>query len=799
MLTLDVLRYNYRRQLSDLRFFWGFIYMANSRRVFTWTLIGCAMASSVCVNSLQAENPPSTKTIISAIRNGVKFLLSQEHKGSGWEQAGSSPWWVDDIGGKTAIATEALLDVEQTLHLRRLNIFKPPMQEAIKYLITHRYPTTYYASFTANALALLPPKRAYRAELRWTELYLLAAMTHTGGYGYAAGPQQKKYTKNPWAWDNSNSQYGILGLWACAHAGFAVPWRYWSHGAFHWRHKQRMDGTWGYGPFPGTGAAHSAPFGRAATFTPAGVASLLICDEFMGAREVSSRPKPDENVVRGLQWIRNNFNPNMRDQYKMYCYERVGLASGLTTFAGHNWYNDFARTITAPGAQQGGGFWWCNPDLNNPWWAGAYESQIVGTAYSLLLLDRGLNPIFMSKLQYTKHYYGAWNIRPRDLANATSYITTHTEAPLSWQVININSPVSQWLNSPILFISGKTDPKFTHAQIDKLRHYVNAGGMIFCSPVGYSRVFRLAMIKYAQEIVHHRYEVHQLSAKSALLTMQPWFHMHDRLLGISNGVRYLWVMSPGDIGAVWQRRAFSDRVAWELPINLYLYCTGKGYLGTRLSTLNVPAPSEPASYQLKMGLIRYTGNWNPEPGAWPRFVKLAATDFQTDVTLSTVRIHSLHVHEEQLIHLTGTGKFAFSSAQIASIRRYLNHGGMLFADAAGGHSSFVDSFDQFAQKLYPHTAMVSLNTASSIYTGNLPGGQKISHVLYRKYFIVRHGFKSGPQLLGIRKNHRWVVIFSPQDITSGLLGTNTWGIDGYAPKSAIALARNIVLYAAEKH
>ncbi len=760
------------------------------------------VASVACVwsvRSTQASAPPSSKHIIAAIRQGVDFLLSKERGASAWERPKCTPWWVNDIGGKTALATEALLDVEQTLHMRRLNIFKRPMRTAIKYLITHRYPTTYYASFTANALALLPPKQAYRAELRWAERYLLIAMTRTGGYGYAVGPQQKKYTANPWAWDNSNSQYGILGLWACAHAGFSVPWRYWSHGAFHWRRKQRPDGTWGYGPFPGTGIAHLAPFREAPVFTPAGVASLLICDEFMGAREASSRSRPDENVVRGLNWIRQNFNPSMRGQYKMYCYERVGLASGLTTFAGHNWYNDFARTITAPGAQQAGGFWWANADNGHGWWANAYESQIVGTAYSLLLLDRGLNPIFMSKLQYTKNYYGRWNIRPRDLANATSYITNHTEAPLSWQVVNINSPLAQWLNSPILYISGKTDPKFTHTQIAKLRRYVDDGGMIFCSPVGYARPFRQAMIKYAQQIVHHQYEVHQLSAKSDLFTMQPWFHMHYKLLGLSNGVRYLWVMSPGDIGSVWQRRAFSNRVCWELPINLYLYCTGKGYLGTRLSTLAVPAASEPASYHLHMGLLKYAGNWNPEPGAWRRFIKLAATDFQTNLTISPVQSSALHAGRVRLIHLTVTDKVLFTPAQIAAIRKYLNSGGMLFADSAGGHSAFTDSFDLLAQKLYPHTPMVSLNAHASIYTGNLPGGVKINSVVYRKYYSLRHGFKSKPQLLGIRKNHRWVVIFSPLDISSGLLGTKTWGISGYASKSAVALVRNIVLYAAQNH
>ena len=78
--------------------------------------------------------------IIHDIRLGVNFMLSQEKPHRLWERAKSSVPWVNDIGGKTALATEALLDVEQTLHLNRLNIFKPAMHRAIEYLVTHHYP-----------------------------------------------------------------------------------------------------------------------------------------------------------------------------------------------------------------------------------------------------------------------------------------------------------------------------------------------------------------------------------------------------------------------------------------------------------------------------------------------------------------------------------------------------------------------------------------------------------------------------------------------------------------------------------
>jgi hypothetical protein len=744
----------------------------------------------------RANTTASPHLIIQDIRKGVHYLLSRERPRILWERRGSSVNYMNDIGGKTALVTEALLDVQQTLHLRRLNIFKPAMKQAITFLLKHQFPTTYYASFSANALALLPHKAAYRVALLRDARFLLQSINKDGGYTYAWGPPQIKRafaeSTDGQIWDNSNTQYGVLGAWACAHYGIGIPSRYWAVAAAHWRRKQLVNGTWGYGYFSGSGFSHQPLQARLSTFTPAGVASLLICDEFLGAGEAGDRPMIDPSVLRGLAWIDKHFPQGTKDQYRMYCYERVGLASGLTEFGGHNWYNDFAHTLTVTAAPDGNGSW---PAINFP--AGNnYASRVVGTAYSLLILDRGLNPIFMSKLQYGKNYYGHWNLRPRDVANMTSFVADHTEAPLSWQVVNIHSPLSQWLNSPILFISGNRDPKFTKSEIHRLREYVDAGGLVYCSPVENSNRFREAMIKYAREVVRDKYEFKLLSAKSTLMTMQPYYHMHLRTMAMSNGVRNLWVISPEDISAVWQRRLFSRQPYWQFPINLYLYCTGKGALGTRLTSLVVPRPQATAVRSVGVGLLKFRGNWNPEPGAWKRMVKLAATDFQTNVTVTDVSPANLNGSNLKVLNLTGTGQVRFSAGDIADIRKFLNSGGMLFANAAGGNLPFSDSVQNLIQKLYPHTPLISLPNKSTLYQGNFPGGINTEHALYRRYYITKMGFRKSPQLLGLKKNGRWVVIFSQQDITSGLLGTNTWGILGYAPKTAIDLTRNVLCYAA---
>ena len=77
----------------------------------------------------------------------------------------------------------------------------------------------------------------------------------------------------------------------------------------------------------------------------------------------------------------------------------------------------------------------------------------------------------------------------------------------------------------------------------------------------------------------------------------------------------------------------------------------------------------------------------------------------------------------------------------------------------------------------------------------MPGGINAGKVTYRTYGTNVGHPRTSPQLFGIRRDHRWLVIFSSKDITSGLLGTNTWAIRGYAPDSAQSLACNILMYA----
>jgi hypothetical protein len=95
-----------------------------------------------------------------------------------------------------------------------------------------------------------------------------------------------------------------------------------------------------------------------------------------------------------------------------------------------------------------------------------------------------------------------------------------------------------------------------------------------------------------------------------------------RLQGVSNGVRLLMIHSPSDLSAAWQQRAFASRKdAFELGTNIYLYATGKEKFRNRLDTTLVPQPTDQPATSIEMARLHYPGNWDPEPGAWPRIAR----------------------------------------------------------------------------------------------------------------------------------------------------------------------------------
>src|SRR5271157_443527 len=191
-------------------------------------------------------------------------------------------------------------------------------------------------------------------------------------------------TKPETYWDNSNSQFAVLGLHSAVHSGIKIPREVWERVEKHFHEKQIADvgtsGGWGY-----------KTFGVNGSMTCAGLASLVVARHHLGLDKSAADPA----VVKGLEWLAGHFtveeNPGYNsvsaphDQYYyLYGLERVGVLAGTEFLGDHEWYPAGARCLLAHQAADGS---WLSAK-SPPTADDEGRKRYLDTCYAILFLRR---------------------------------------------------------------------------------------------------------------------------------------------------------------------------------------------------------------------------------------------------------------------------------------------------------------------------------------------------------------------------------------------------------------------------
>ena len=151
--------------------------------------------------------------------------------------------------------------------------------------------------------------------------------------------------------------------------------------------------------------------------------------------------------------------------------------------------------------------------------------------------------------------------------------------------------------------------------------------------------------------------------------------------------------------------------------------------------------------------------------------------------------------------MTGHYSFTLSDEEVAALRKYLQRGGFVFADACCGQKAFDASFRQMIAKVFPDAKFERLEKDHPIITGRI--GVALGELKYRKVLadeLAAAGEKqsrgtSHPPLEVIRIDGRIAVVYSKYDFSCALEGDNPYSCRGYVDADGQNLALNILLYA----
>ncbi|HZE95459.1 MAG TPA: hypothetical protein VE981_00380 [Planctomycetota bacterium] len=206
--------------------------------------------------------------------------------------------------------------------------------------------------------------------------------------------------------DNSNSQYGALGIRACHDAGVNFPKDVIERCRQYWVNNQRSPqnadpkaknvasgGKAGYGWCYSEGdqvcAKMGPPYG---SMTAGAVGALCIYNYILGKDW-----KKDRSVLEGMNWLDTNYSvtqnvgpceiapvPDGWLYYYLYALERTGLLYDTTLIGKHDWYLDGYKVLL--GAQKGNGSWDTSHFIKPTW----------DTCFAILFLKRSTRPLVAS-------------------------------------------------------------------------------------------------------------------------------------------------------------------------------------------------------------------------------------------------------------------------------------------------------------------------------------------------------------------------------------------------------------------
>ena len=757
----------------------------------------------------RGDDPIDPARVLSSIDRGVGYLKRRQNGRGGWNDTASNP------GGVSALVTLALLNAG-------LEADDDVIDRALEYLRQFGPQDTYVVSLQTMVFAEATPRRdrvLIERNARWLEQAQQKAGDAEGGWGY--GDERGRA-------DPSNSQFALLGLYAAQQAGVKVDPEVWRRAAAYWRKRQNDNGSWSY----------DAPQRASGSMTCAGIGALVITSLASqagdarvgedGAVRCCGTQEQDQAVERGLAWLGRNFsvrgNPVGRrvtetwHYYYLYALERAGRLSARRFIDQHDWYREGTEYLVN------------RQEPLTDTWVGSNPSEgdaTITTSFALLFLSKGRRPVVMTKLRPSDPAFSpAWSPHRRDAAHLTHSAEVAWDLPMTWQTVDAAAATVDDLKlSPVLYASGDAVVGSV-AQAKKLRAYVDDGGFLFAEspcddgrPASRDAIERLVAAMFPEP----EYRLRQIEPSHPLWRMErlvrPDSAYFGSLWGVEYGCRTCVVFCDRDLSCYWELdaptqvddypEAVARRVgdARTVGLNVLAYATGREPLGKEQQFVE-PATRLEADGLGRRGLIeiakiQHSGGCNDAPGALANLLRVASqgeVKLRVAPTPVEVAADDPALPRQHFAFMHGRRDFRLTGAERRALGEYLERGGTLLGDAICASPEFSRAFRREVAAAVPGASFESIPASDPLLT-DAYGGFDIRQVDVRDPQptaddepLVARVRRRPPQLVGIKIDERWAVVFSPLDLSCALEQHEAVQCRGYRREDAARIGLNVLLY-----
>jgi hypothetical protein len=400
---------------------------------------------------------------------------------------------------------------------------------------------------------------------------------------------------------------------------------------------------------------------------------------------------------------------------------------------------------------------------------------------------------------------GNWNNRPHDIWNFTDFASDEYEVSTSWQIMELTQPVAQLMETPILYLATDENFNLSDREVNNLREYLQAGGTLVTNAEDTGGQALKGIKNLASKVFERdNIEFDKIDKDDPLYTVHQKLPPGVQMQSVSNGIRPMWIHFTKDIGRGLQLNDMRGRESFTALSNIYLYVTGMNPRRTRLESNYIPlqpagqpAPAG-ARGTLKVARIKYGVRYDPEPLALRQMDAFLRRECGLGLDVEVVTADKLSDHKLAFLTTAGIGGVAgeLSDKDAGEIRAWVEAGGTLFIDAAGGSTRAVTKAQEMFRKLVPNVITIPMDRDNPILSGQgLRQGFDNRRVQYRWFALRSMGPIATPRLQGVDLAGRTAILYSGEDITCGMAGLDHWGIFGYKPEFARQIVANVCLLA----
>ena len=725
--------------------------------------LACILAGVVLCRSAPAQQV-TAEQLDSEITRLVREIKGAQGADGSWRASASGSEISGWVLGTTSLAVLALSEAGVPPD-------DPALSRGLNFVLEKKAETVYEAALKIMALESIDAKR-YAPQMAQPTGYLVGAQLSSGGWGYL----KCRDCTRP---DNSCSQFALLGLRSAARSGLDVPVGVWKAAYVYYSNRQNTDGGWGYTK------ADGRSYG---SMTAAGTASLYICAVrlHLAERRCGSYVKEDR-IQDGLEWLAKNFavdrNPRQERMkfYYLYGLERAGVVSATRYLGTHDWYLEGVNHLV--GSTQ------AYATKSDP-----FEPPLVQKCFALLFLSKGNSPVLIHKAQWP----GDWNPYRYDAKFLSERCGELLKERLSWQIIPLDAPLDHLAAAPILYVSGRGEFQLTAQQVQKIVDYVQSGGFILAEANGgdtaFDRSFRRVIAEaFPEERLeplpqgHPVYEVHH------------YLPPEDRvpLEALQGPCWTSLVYCPSGLSCAWDV-ADHEHPDFKLGVNIAAYAAGMEKLPGKLERqqMKVSAAQPEETKELEgafvVGQLVHDGGWDSHKGVWRRVLSKAHAEAGLSLFSEPIAMdpQADDLFQAHLISITGTRALHLNEGARGRLKRYLERGGFVYAEAACGSPQFDSSFRALMQEMFPQQPLSPLPLGHLL----LERGREHGDINYNWVVRKQRPELKTPALEFIELDGRAAVVYSKYDLGSAISGHPCRSCPAVLEPSASELMLSVVLY-----